>query len=98
MQYALTFDAPLARTSDPITSHAAANAAKDLQARHHRIILVCLKQHGALGKDGIAARTNLTGVAVARRMVELERAGLAKTTGRTVPSTTGRAEREWVAA
>ena len=97
MQLALTFDIPLARNSDPSTSHAAADAAKELQARHHRIIVACLKEHGPLGKDGIAARTQLTGVAVARRMVELERSGLARLTGKTVQSTTGRAEREWEA-
>lgn len=95
MQLALTFDVPLARSSDPSTSHGAADEAKQLQARHHRIIVACLKQYGPLGKDGIAARTNLTGVAVARRTVELERAKLIRWTGEHVKSTTGRQEREW---
>jgi predicted ArsR family transcriptional regulator len=95
MQMALTFDTPLARSSDPSTSHGAADAAKELQARHHRVIVACLEAHGALGKDGIAARTQLTGVAVARRTVELERAGLIRWTGKTVKSTAGRDEREW---
>lgn len=56
-----------------------------------------MQQHGALGKDGIAQRTNLDGVAVARRLTELQRAGLICTTGKTVQSTAGRAEREWAA-
>jgi len=47
MQLALTFDTPLARNSDPSTSHAAADDAKQLQARHHRIIVACLKHHRA---------------------------------------------------
>ena len=97
MQMALTFDAPLARSSDPSTSHGAAHAAKELQARHQRIIVACLSEHGALGKDGIAARTLLTGVAVARRTTELDRAGLIRWTGQKVQSTAGRKEREWEA-
>ena len=88
---------PAARRHDPATSHQAAADAKQLQARHHRLILECLREHGALGKDGIAARTSITGVAVARRMAELQREGLVRWTGRTVPSTAGRAEREWEA-
>lgn len=84
-----------ARARDPVTSHLAAESAKDLAARHHRLILACLEQHGALGKDGIAARTRLDGVQTCRRLTELQRAGLIALTGRTVQSTAGRAEREW---
>jgi hypothetical protein len=99
----LTFDAlleaplppPAARRSDPETSKAAAAEAKGLQGEHCRLILACLEQHGALGKDGIAARTRLSGVAVARRTVELQRAGKIVWTGKTVSSTAGRQEREW---
>jgi len=87
--------APMARSSDPATSHAAAASAKELQGQHHRLILACLEQHGALGKDGIAARTRLDGVQTCRRLTELARSGLIAETGRTVPSTAGRAEREW---
>jgi predicted ArsR family transcriptional regulator len=90
--------APRARRKDPVTSHLAAQSAAELQKAHFEIILVCLKKHGALGKDGIAARTRLDGVAVARRLPELERKGLVKPTGRTVPSTSGREEREWALA
>ena len=68
-----------------------------MQAQHHAIIVGCLKRHGALGKDGIAARTGLTGVAVARRTAELLRAGLIRPTGKNVLSTAGRPEREWEA-
>lgn len=86
---------PTARRSDPATSHAAAASAKELQGEHQRLILACLEQHGPLGKDGISARTRLSGVAIARRTVELQRAGMIEWTGRTVPSTAGRKEREW---
>ena len=97
-QMALVFDAPMARRSDPETSHIAAANAKQLQAQHHGIIVAALERHGSLGKDGIAARTGLTGVAVARRTAELLRAGLIRPTGKTVLSTAGRPEREWEAA
>lgn len=98
MQLALTFDVPLARSSDPSTSHAAADEAKQLQERHHRIILAALEAHGPAGKDRLAVLTSLTGVQVCRRLVELERAGRIKWTGKTVKSTAGRAEREWAVA
>ena len=96
MQLQLTpFWPPEARRADPATSHQAAHSARELQARHHRIILDALRQHGAAGKDRIAALTCLSGVQVCRRLGELERAGQIKPTGRTVTSTSGRQEREW---
>lgn len=87
--------APLARRTDPATSHLAAAAAAELQKRHYQLICEALNKHGPLGKDGIAARTPLTGVAVARRTIELERMGRIRLTGRRVLSTSGRSEREW---
>lgn len=89
------FDEPAARRRDPETSHQAAAQAKEMAVRHHKIILDCLKEHGPLGKDGISWQTGLSGVAVARRTVELQRMGLIRLTGRKVPSTAGRDEREW---
>ena len=96
-QLAINFDVePGARRSDPETSHLAAAQAKELAARHHRLILDVLQQHGPLGKDGIAARLRgLDGVAVCRRLTELQRIGKIQPTGRNVQSTAGRAEREW---
>ena len=93
-QLSIDFE-PLARTADPITSHQAAAQARELARQHHRIILAALEQYGAMGKDGIAARTSLTGVAVCRRLAELQRMGKIAPTGRTVLSTAGRHEREW---
>lgn len=88
------FAAPMARRSDPATSHEAAESAKELAARHHRIILAALSR-GPAGKDRIGTLTSLTGVQVCRRLTELERAGKIEPTGRTVTSTAGRQEREW---
>jgi ribosomal protein L9 len=103
MQMMLAFDTaqtsqlPMARRADPATSHQAAASAKELQAKHQQAIVDVLRVYGAMGKDGIAAYTHLTGVAVARRTVELERAGLIRWTGKTVTSNAGRQEREWEA-
>ena len=94
MQFEIDFVA-LARATDPPTSHAAALQARELAAQHHRTILAALEAYGPLGKDGIAARTSLTGVAVCRRLTELQRMGRIRPTGETVLSTAGRAEREW---
>jgi len=96
MNMQLAFDlAPGARLHDPDTSKQAAAQAKELAARHHRIILAALEAHGPSGKDRIAALTSLTGVAVCRRLSELAKAGRIATTGRNVQSTSGRSEREW---
>jgi hypothetical protein len=88
------FAAPAARRSDPETSHQAAESAKELAARHHRIILGALRR-GPAGKDRIGTLTSLTGVQVCRRLTELHRAGQIEPTGKTVASTAGRQEREW---
>ena len=97
----LTFDlpdaaAPMARRRDPLTSHLAAQQAKEMAQAHHGLILGVLRKHGPLGKDGIASRLrSLDGVAVCRRLTELQRMGEIVETGKTVKSSAGRAEREW---
>lgn len=93
-----SLDAPAARRRDPETSKAAAASAKDLQARHAALIVDCLKKHGPAGKDRLGALTSMTGVQCCRRLSELARAKLVRLTGKTVPSTSGRQEREWEAA
>lgn len=85
----------LARRDDPITSHQAAEEIKLVVSQHHQIILECLQTHGALGKDGISALTNLDGNQVARRLNEMKVIGLIELTGNTVKSNSGRNEREW---
>ena len=89
---------PRVRAHDPVTSFEAAESIKESVSEHHQIILDCLIRHGALGKDGIAARTNLDSNQVARRMNEMRVLGLVMLTGNTVKSNTGRNEREWQAA
>ena len=94
----IALNEPRARRTDPATSHAAAQMALDLQANHVSAILMALDRLGAAGKDGIAYIADLPGVAVARRLTELYRAGLVRPTGKTVRSDSGRPEREWEAA
>lgn len=98
MQLSLITDPPRARRTDPQTSHQAAAKAKDLQASHHADIIATLAVYGPKGVDGIAAFCGLTGHQVGKRMIELERLGLVSQTGKTVPSTSGRSQREWRAA
>jgi len=100
MDYKRMFDRifpefPRVRTNDPMTSFEAAEAIKPVVSEHHRIIFECLEKHGALGKDGISARTNLDGNQVARRLNEMKIIGLIYLTGNTVKSNAGRNEREW---
>lgn len=88
---------PRVRANDPLTSFEAAESIKESVSQHHQEILNCLIKHGPLGKDGIAARTNLDGNQVARRMNEMRLLGLVSLTGKTVKSNTNRSEREWMA-
>jgi predicted transcriptional regulator len=90
-------DFPRVRASDPVTSFEAAESIKPVAAEHHRIILECLIEYGALGKDGISAKTKLDGNQVARRLNEMQKIGLIHLTGKTVKSNSGRNEREWAA-
>jgi len=85
----------LARNTDPITSHLAAASIEDHRTIHHGKILTALRVYGPLGKDGIARRIGLSGVAVARRLPELYKMFAIEPTGNLVNSETGRKEREW---
>lgn len=85
---------PRVRATDPITSFEAADQAKELASKHHKTIIEALKT-GAMGKDGIAAKTGLDGIQVARRLSELAKMGLIELTGNKAQSKSGRSEREW---
>ncbi len=98
MQLSLDLPPPLARRSDPSTSHTAAAAARAMQKAHADEILACLRKYGPSGKTGIASRTCLDHIAVARRLPEMERHGLVALTGRKVLSAAGNPEREWTVA
>lgn len=87
-----------ARTSDPRTSHEAAEQSEPLAAQHHLIILSALK--GAvvgMTVEDIASRTGLEKHAVFRRMAELQKAKKATPLGLKLMAT-GRKGRLWFAA
>ena len=86
---------PLARSSDPLTSFQAADAAKELIKTHERQIVWILRLHGAGGVDSIAALSCLSPHAVGKRMKALEANGSIELTGKTVKSGSGRNQREW---
>ena len=85
-----------ARTTDPTTSHEAADAVKESTVQQHyaRIVQV-LKENGPMGKDSIALCSHLDPNQVARRLPEMQRKGIVYLTGNVVESLSGRKEREW---
>ena len=86
---------PLARRSDPQTSKDAAKSAADFASSHCGIILSALKKYGPAGKTRLAARTQISDVAVARRLADLQKQGLAEPTGETEINGKNRQERIW---
>ena len=87
---------PLARNTDPATSHEAAESARDLASRHAMMILEALHKHGAMSPTAIARVLGLDRAQVFRRMSDLEKQGLAQPTGRVIKSPSNRNEREWM--
>jgi predicted transcriptional regulator len=83
---------PLARNTDPFTSHLAASAMNP--SAHYSLIVKALEVSPA-GKTLIAKRSGLHHGQVARRLTELERSGVIALTGKTVKSDSNRQEREW---
>ena len=94
-QLQFTLDLPLARSSDPVTSFQSADRVAEFRESQERLIVSVLAEYGPLGVDGIASRCKLTGHAVGKRLVKLQRENRITLTGRIVKSTSGRNEREW---
>ena len=91
----LSFAAPRSRRHDPSTSKAAAESMHGEASEHHELILAVLNDHEGLTATEIGCRCKLSSVQVARRMKELERLGLAETTGETRRTEAGRQARVW---
>lgn len=72
---------PLSRRTDPATSHAAAAKAASVAPSHRNIIMDALRHFGPLTQYGIEHHTGLLAHKVGKRLVELERLGLAEPTG-----------------
>lgn len=67
-----------ARSTDPLTSHAAAASAECFAHTHAGRILAVLRYEGSGTAEHIAQFTGLTVVQIDRRMVELQRQGLVR--------------------
>jgi predicted ArsR family transcriptional regulator len=93
--YSATIDyGPLFRRTDPDTSKAAGEAAREFLGEHERLILEALAA-GPGTKDEIAGRCGLSEQQVARRMAGMKRRGLVVDTGERRASASGCAERVW---
>ena len=80
----------LARTENPATSHAAAAAARDLRADHHRLILDVMRCGEDWTADEVAIHCHLDRHQIGRRLGELEKHLLVRKSGRQRPTATGR--------
>lgn len=86
---------PRARTTDPATSHIAAERAVQFLGTHQERIVAFLGTVEDATKDEIAAGVGLDHVAVARRMIEAERKGLVRRTDKIRFSRGGNPETVW---
>ena len=80
-QLPLCLVVPLARRTDPATSHAAANKAASIAPSHRNIIAAALRYEPATVKT-ISDRCGLSQYAVSKRLGEMQRLGLIELTGR----------------
>lgn len=85
----------LARNSDPITSHLAAARVHEFALSHQEQIVSCLIEFGPMTCDEISNRIGMFSHQINKRVVELERKGLARPTGETRTSASGRQSRVW---
>jgi len=83
------FGAPLARPTDPATSHAAAARVTTFRGEHRRKILEALAA-GPAGQSGIAERAGLTVAQVSKRLGEMRRDGEIERCGETRSAAGGR--------
>ncbi len=84
-----------ARSTDPSTSHEAAQAAASFAGTHCERIHTALIQCGPMDPEQIAAMVGMEPYACRKRLADLKKAGQAETTGELVPTTSGRHQRVW---
>lgn len=84
-----------ARSTDPATSHQAAQAATSFAGTHceriHRALQLC----GPMDPEQIGAMLDMEPYATRKRLADLKRVGQAEPTGQIVPTTSGRSQRVW---
>lgn len=84
-----------AHRDDPETSFTAAERARDLAGRHHRMIDDAIEAYGPMTGDEIAAKIPLDKFQVMRRMKELCEAGLVEDSLERRPTPKGRPSVVW---
>ncbi len=94
---AFTTDAPLARATDPESSHLAARniVASGTAAAHRERILAAIKANADCTCGELAELTGLHRSAVSKRLPELRRAGLIETRGSRVCTAQGTTQGVW---
>ncbi len=87
------------RTTDPVTSHLAAESMQSAATEQHRVILAALRGSVfALTAWGVAARCGLDYVQVGKRMHELRKVGRIRKSGHRYPNPSGRLADAYVLA
>lgn len=86
-----------ARPTDPPTSHAAAEGSREAARRQRACILACLRQYGDMTADELDDRLNWRPTTAGRRLSELARVGLIRSTGATRPTRSGHAAEVYTA-
>lgn len=85
----------LARNSDPITSHAAADSMRGISEAQRARIVKTLEDSGPLGAEQIGDVMRIDAYSIRKRTAELQQAHLIEPTGDTRRTRSGRAERIW---
>ena len=85
----------LARNTDPITSHLAAERVCEFSVAHRDMILTALQYYGPQTAHEIAQHVNLLTHQVLKRLPELYKQGLIAPTGQKRAALSGRAQRVW---
>lgn len=84
-----------ARSTDPATSHQAAQAATSFAGTHceriHRALILC----GPMDPEQIGDMLDMEPYSIRKRLANLKSAGLADTTGQIVRTRAGRSQRVW---
>jgi predicted transcriptional regulator len=86
---------PRARTSDPVTSHAAAASMLEAADVQRAILVNLLRAHGPMTADELDALAGWRVTTSGRRLGELERLGRVERTEATRPTSSGRAALVW---
>ena len=84
-----------ARSTDPATSHQAAQAATSFAGTHCERIHKALQLCGPMDPEQLGAMVGMESYSVRKRLADCQKAGMAEPTGEIVPTTSGRSQRVW---